>query len=176
MDQSAIAVRYAKALFELSVEQKIEEQVFNDMKYLQKLLVEEDGISGILTSKAIDVSEKQDIFNRLFVSQINPLTARFLSFLIQKRREDFLLRIILEYTKHYNNFRNQIGVTVKSAIPLSQSQLEGIESAIAIQFKKTPTVENVVDDSLIGGYQIFIDGRFCDQSVKGMLEKFEQSI
>ncbi len=176
MDQSSIAVRYAKALFELAVEQNMEESVFVDIQFIKNLLNKEESFTRILSSKAIDVFEKQDICARLLSNQINPLTNRFLAYLIQKRREDYLLRIVLEYIRHFNRRKNLINVVIKSAVPLSQNHIESIENAIQTQLQKTPSVEAVIDDSLIGGYQIIVGDRFYDYSVKGMLEKFGQSI
>jgi F-type H+-transporting ATPase subunit delta len=176
MDQSAIAVRYAKALFELAKEQKAEETIFGDMLYLKKLLSEEKKVTQILSSKAISIIEKKGIVKQLLEPSINPLTHKFLIYVIQKRREVFLQRIFLEYIRHFNTSRDLVRVIVKSASPLSQNQLSKIQATVSTQLGKTPAIETSIDSSLIGGYQIVIGDRFYDYSVKGILERIEHSI
>lgn len=175
MDQSAIPVRYAKALFELSIEQNIEEEIYKDITLINQVIADNTDFMLALTSRAILQSDKIKILKETIEPHVNKLTFRFLKHVIKKRREEFILRIILEFIKCYNKRHDIIKVTVKSASTLTNEHISKIKNIISEQTGKTPIMAYDVDKSLIGGYQVIIDDKFYDMSVKGMLNKIEKS-
>ncbi|HPW66820.1 MAG TPA: ATP synthase F1 subunit delta [Salinivirgaceae bacterium] len=175
MDQSAIPVRYAKALFELSIEQNIEEDIYKDIIFVNQIIADNTDFLPILCSRAILQSDKIKILKEIIEPHVNELTYRFLKHIVRKRREVFITRMLLEFIKCYNQRHNIIQVTVKSAITLTSEHVDKIKNTISEQTGKTPIMSYSVDRALIGGYQVFIDDRFYDMSVKGMLNKIEQS-
>jgi F-type H+-transporting ATPase subunit delta len=175
MDQSAIPVRYAKALFELSIEQNIEEEIYKDITLINQIIADNADFMLVLTSRAILQSEKIKILKEIIEPHVNELTYRFLKHIVKKRREEFINRITHEFIRCYNQRHNIIQVTVKSARNLSKEHVDKIKGIISEQTGKKPIMSYAVDQSLIGGYQVFIDDKFYDMSVKGMLNKIEKS-
>ncbi len=176
MDQSAIPVRYAKALFELSIEQKLEEAIYRDIILVKQIISDNTNFRLLLMSRAITQAEKNELVKNIIEPHVNKLTYKFLNYVIKKRREEFITRIVLEYISCYNQKNNIIQVTVKSASTLSNQHIDKIKNIISTQTNKTPVLSNITDSSLIGGYQVFVNDRFYDISVKGMLKKIEQSL
>lgn len=175
MDQSAIPVRYAKALFELSIEQNIEKEVCNDAHLVLQTINDNKEFANIIASRAITQTDKVDMLVKILKQHINQLTLKFLCLVVQKRRGEFLRRIALEYIKCYNQKQNIVQVIVRSSVILTNQQTEKIKEIISTQTGKTPQLEIEVAPSLIGGYQVILGDKFYDMSVKGTLERIEQS-
>ena len=162
--------------YELAVEQGVEELLFSEMVGLKTAIRQEKQLKSLLKSPAISVVEKKSIIKNLFLDSISPLLMRFLIYLLENRREQFLERIILEYESTFNASRNIIPVKVFSAIPLTNKQISNFQQIIQTQLKKEPQIENIIDASLIGGYRVTIGFKEIDQSVKGMLQNFKKTI
>ena len=86
MDQSAIPVRYAKALFELSIEQNIEEEIYKDITLINQVIADNTDFMLALTSRAILQSDKIKILKETIEPHVNKLTFRFLKHVIKKTR------------------------------------------------------------------------------------------
>ena len=63
-------------------------------------------------------------------------------------------------------------IIVKTAEKLDTSQLKNIRSAFAKKYPETK-IQELVDESLVGGIQIMIDSQLYDGSVKAKLEQIK---
>ena len=176
MNESAISVRYAKALYNLAVEQDKDETIYNDLSVIKNTLDNEPLLRNFLKSPAISGNEKKLTLNTLFKNSVDPLTLRFIDLITDKNREMFLYRMTLEYIQLYMEKKNYVQVKIISATELDEKQIEAFEKSISTQLDKTPIINTMVDKSLLGGYQLIIGDKQLDHSVKGMLHNFNKTI
>lgn len=172
MNESAISVRYAKALYDLAIEQDKKEIIFENISLIKEILSKESELKTFLKSPAISGSEKKTVLKKIFTESADSLTIRFLELLTEKKREIFLYRIALEYIRLYTESKNLVHVKITSATKLNPKQIKEFETTISTQLKKEPLIEITEDSSIIGGYQLIIGDKQIDHSVKGMLKEF----
>ena len=66
----------------------------------------------------------------------------------------------------FENEKNLTTAFVRSAVPLSQDDLNKLKEKLEVLSKKAVTIEAQVDESLLGGIVVSIDGKVYDGSLK----------
>ena len=74
MKQSRVTIRYAKALFQLVIEQDTLEQSYNDMVLLDRVCAESKELSLLLKSPIVKTDKKLKILEEIFGSKIRKAT------------------------------------------------------------------------------------------------------
>ena len=77
MNTNRITVRYAKALFEVALEENKSERVNNDMRLLSEISGEPE-FKSFLENPVIFPSKKQDVFNKFFRTYVDELSLEFI--------------------------------------------------------------------------------------------------
>src|ERR1035437_4629020 len=110
MKGTRAAVRYAKALKELALEQSVLEKVYDDMKLISSVCQNNHDFAVVLNSPIIKTDKKQAILKEVFQGKICKLTEYFIHILAAKRRESYLEAITIEFVKQYKEHKKiQIG-------------------------------------------------------------------
>ena len=70
MKQSRVAIRYARALLQLSIEQDALEQSYSDMTLIQSACFENKDLSLLLKSPIVKTDKKLKILDKVFGSKV----------------------------------------------------------------------------------------------------------
>ena len=154
MQTTKASNRYAKALFEKAIEKNSTDQVLADLKLILTSINEEAGLVDLVKNPTIKKNIKTTIFKKAFGSKINGITMDFLSLVISKGRESFLLDMIKKYINLYNQ-QNNIRVA-----ELKESIKQKINNGGRVQLNEK------IDKSLLGGFIIKTGDLQYDASVK----------
>jgi F-type H+-transporting ATPase subunit delta len=173
MNYSKIAVRYAKALFELAGEQKCIDAVYEDMKVIERLCVMQE-VKEIITNPVIPQKKRKDIIVALTGDGINKLTVKFIELMFSHGRGDHLdaaARNYLDLTRRHRGIRQ---VTITTAVPVRGKIKE--ELAAVVTGVSNGTIEFIekVDNSVIGGFILRVDDAYIDASVRTRLNRFRK--
>ena len=114
------------------------------------------------------------MFKKLFVDKINKTTGRFLSLIIKKRRESFLLDIIEKYQQTYNIHHNISVVEIISAKALSDETKESIKQKMSLQ-RGVVELKQRIDPNLIGGFIIKRGDFQYDTSIRRKLNNAKRA-
>jgi F-type H+-transporting ATPase subunit delta len=167
MTNPRLAVRYAKSLVDLAQEQNLLEPVFNDMKLLDNICKTNNDFASVLRSPIIKEDKKNKIIEAVTAGKINKLTASFIKLLGTKSREANLPEIITAFIQQYNVAKGIHKVKLTTAIPVSDemknSFIEKIKTSEGI---KIIELEALVDESLVGGFVLEMEGRKADASIR----------
>ena len=90
MKETRIAIRYAKALFELAMEQNSVETTYQDMILIRNVCHENREFRLMLSSPVIKIDKKQAILKLLFEKKTGALIQAYLHIIVAKRRESFI--------------------------------------------------------------------------------------
>lgn len=153
MKKTSASIRYAKALFALALASGQTEDVLKDLKMINQTINKEVPLINLISNPTITRTIKQNVFKKLFVDKINKTTGRFLSLIIKKRRESFLLDIIEKYQQTYNAHHNISVVEIISAKALSDETKESIKQKMSLQ-GGVVELKQRIDPNLIGGFII----------------------
>lgn len=174
MNYSKVAVRYAKALFELSQEKKIEEQVKDDMLMLEELLKEVPQFFLSISNPIIKSSTKKNIIKEALESKVDNLIFKFLNLLIDNKREEYLENIIRDYFDIYRKSKGIKKTIITSTKTLDAKTKKALVDFIKSHFDTHVELEEQVNEDLIGGIVLTVEDQQYDMSILGKLNKIEK--
>lgn len=123
-------------------------------------------LTGVMTGR----EEKLRLIDRVVKPRGTPLFTSFLRVLGEHDRLNLLPLILGEAWLEYERRNGKQRVTVRSAAPLSDEQLQRIKTRLDAALRSEPILQPVVDESLIGGLVIQIGDTVHDGSVRTRLK------
>ena len=129
-----------------------------------------------LSSPSIPLQERLDAINEAFASSIPENVVSFIKLLCEKGRIRSLLGCIDEYKKLLD-VQNSISTAyVKSAVELTDEEKEKLKDKLEVKCGHAIVLECSVDQSLMGGIVVEIDGKIIDGSLKNRLYEVKDVI
>lgn len=173
MNISKIAVRYARALFDLALEKEVLDDVYWDIKEISRLCPMQE-VKDVIDSPVITHQKRKEIMLSLLGEKINPLTVKFIDLVFRHGREEFLgaaARNFIDFTRRYRGIRE---VTLTTSRPVSEKLKT--ELAEVIESKGSGQIEFIehVDESVVGGFILRVDDAYIDASVRNRLNRFRK--
>ena len=167
---SNIAKRYARALFDIAVEEDRLERYSSEIGSFSLLIGGNKGLQEFLANPIFDESEKKaviaEIARRINLSAV---TANFLNLLIDKGRIGILSEIEKCYRQLVDNALKKVRVTVKTALPLSAELAKRLEENLEKVTGKKVEMAIEEDRSLLGGIVVGIGDKRYDGSIRTQL-------
>ncbi|MDP4266661.1 MAG: ATP synthase F1 subunit delta [Bacteroidota bacterium] len=176
MKDTRIAVRYAKALFDLSKEQNLLEQVNIDMQFVSDVCTKNKDFRGVLASPVIKANKKISIFKEIFSDRISKMSLGFLNIIMKKRRENNIVSITSQFAKIYNEYKDIEIAYVTSPIPLDESQKLTLIEVIKKKSQKSVKLIEKIDPEIIGGFILNFGGNIYDSSIKDKAKMVEREL
>lgn len=174
---SKIALPYARALFDFSVEKNIMHQITADFQSLNTLLLESNELVEYLNSPIVNQVAKKEILEKTIKSQVNTENFKFLMVLVERNRVSLLLAIISNYLDLVYERASVKIIEVSTATQFSDSQREALiqklkELTKAHELRLTITV----DSSLIGGFLVKTEYKILDFTIKNQLARLAKHL
>ncbi len=166
MNNPRLAIRYAKSLVDLAREKGLLEEVFSDMKFLQNICSSNKDFVAVLRSPIIKEDKKNHILEAITSGRINQLTALFIKLLASKSRESNLPEIISAFIEQYNTIKGIHKAKITTATAISVD----LKKIFINKIKSSANIENIelettVDEKLIGGFVLEMEGKLVDSSI-----------
>lgn len=171
-----IANRYAEALFQLSEEENITKEIYNELHDVVEVIKNNKELDNVLKSPLVAKNEKTQLIEALFNNKINNDLKNFLKILVEKGRISSLKSIELTFKELLNDKHNIIEGTVISAIVLTEKQVKELEEKLSKKYNKNVTLENEVDQSILGGVLVRLGNTQIDGSVKTRLNNIKDQL
>lgn len=180
MRETKVANRYAKALFDLSVEMKLLEEVHEDIKLLLSVCAQNRDFLLMLKSPVINDKKKQAIMKDIFGDKVQDLLLRFFLVITRNRRESILDVIAEQFIIIYQEFKNIIPTTLTTAIKLDAATRDKIVNLLGERAEATIEVTEEVDDEIIGGFILEFQSKQYDASIlrkiKNLRKEFDVNL
>ncbi len=176
MSETRVASPYAKALIDLSIEQKNLEVILSDIKDFLANIKRNPQLDVMLKSPVIKGQDKIAILKKVFGKNYQKSTMDFFELIITKNRAYYLDVIAKIFIEQYNTFNNIMQATVKTAQTIDDKLKEEIKQFIEKYMGKKVELKSIVDPKLIGGLMIQMDDKLFDASISGKLNKLKQDL
>lgn len=171
-----IANRYAEALFQLSEEENITKEIYSELHDVVDTVKNNKDLENVLKSPLVSKGEKKELIEKIFSNKINNNLKNFLKILIEKGRITSLKAIELTFKQLLNDKHNIIEGTVLSAIPMEKTKVKELEEKLSKKYNKNVTLENKVDESILGGVLVRLGNTQIDGSVKTRLNNIKDQL
>ena len=174
---SKIAVPYARALFDFSVEKNIMHQITADFQNLDTFLNEASELMDYLNSPVVKNAAKREILAKTLKSQINTETFKFLMVLVDRDRINLLSSVINNYLELVYETASIKMIEVSTASAFTNSQ----KNTLIQKLKELTNAREIrlvinVDPSLIGGFLIKTDSKVIDFTIKNQLQQLAKHL
>lgn len=172
MSEYRVASRYAKSLITLGQEQGVLEEVHRDILLFIDVCRKNRDFVLMLKNPVISNDKKFNIVQALFEGKIHAFTIAFFRIIIQKHREMLLPAIAEEFRRQYNELRGISIAKVYTVFPLDEYLRKEFKSLVRVYTgKQQVQLLEEVDEDLIGGYLLKVEGKQVDESLKGKLKE-----
>lgn len=168
---SAISDQYAVALFELSKADEKTDRVSEDFDSFIKSF--DENSMTFFKHPAVKKNKKVEIVQTL---DLDPLFKNFLSVLIENNRFDYLYDIRESYESLLDNMHKRMHVVVYSKRPLKKQQINALQEEYEKKYSRQVTVENKVDELIIGGLRFEFEGKVIDDTVNHTLRELKSRL
>lgn len=176
MSNSAVAKRYALALFQLSKEHQLLDQMETELRVVKEVVTNNPGLTALLVSPKLSKAKKKEILAEAF-SSASPFVLNTLKIMIDRGRADNLTALVDQFIELSNEDRGIASAEVYSTRQLTADESAALSSVFASKVgKKSLTINNIVDSNLLGGVKLRIGNRIFDGSLRGKLERLERTL
>ena len=167
---------YATALFMLGREVGREKEYSESLNKVMEAFDEEPDYLEFLSSPAIPVKERLTAIESAFSTILPEHVLSFLQLLCEKGRIRGFKEAVVEYDRLLDAFENLSVAKVKSAVALTDKEQERLVEKLEKMCGHTVTLVCDVDESLMGGIIVEVDGKVMDGSLRSRLHEVKDVI
>jgi F-type H+-transporting ATPase subunit delta len=149
MAYARAAVRYAKSLIQLSIEQESIDSVKADMDLIRSTCAGSKDLILLLESPVVRADKKLLVLNAIFGDQLSSLTAKFIKVLTDKGRESLIDDISYAFEDQYLAYNNILRTVIKSVDDLSDDFKYKVSELVKQAYGKDVEIIEEKDPSLI---------------------------
>ncbi|NAY91607.1 ATP synthase F1 subunit delta [Muricauda sp. JGD-17] len=179
MNQNRAAVRYAKATLDYAIEKKAAEAVENDMRSIAKTISGSEELQSLLRSPIVKGESKRNALQEIFKGS-NEITKGLVNTLTDNKRIAMLQEVAFKYIILHEKLKGEDVAYVTTAIPLTADLEKKILAQVTKLTGNKVTVENKIDENIIGGFVLRVGDLQYDASIanklKGLKREFTNSL
>jgi F-type H+-transporting ATPase subunit delta len=175
MNESRIAVRYAKALFQSALEKNLLDKVNQDMIFIDSLC-RMDEVNDLINSPIIKPGKKQEVFESLLGNNVENITRSLVSLVIRNGRERYLPVITRVVNSETIRYRGITETYLTTAVPVNEDIRKNVTDLISARFNTKVVLKETVDSDIIGGFILKIGDNYFDASIKNKLKKIRAEL
>ncbi len=171
---ASLSRRYAKALLNVSLKNKIEDKIEEELCMLSNLIQNNKKFANLLTSPIVSRDEKIHFVENVLKFGFHPVTIQFVKLLLLKRREYGLVDVQLEYSHQLILNKKYLHIQVKTTIELSAKHKSNLEKKVEAVSGKKVFAEYQIDPYIIGGIQVRYEDFIHGGSVRDALFRMKE--
>lgn len=177
MIEDRVGRRYARALFELALEDDSVERVAEELDALAATMTGSDELREVLSFPTNTAELRKSVFagiaDRLGTGT---LVRNLVQLLVDRNRMTAFSACATAFRELADEHRGQIRGELVSARPLSHEQLEAVRSKLEKMTGKRVLLETREDPSLIGGLVARVGNTLFDSSIRTQLEGIKRAM
>jgi len=169
--------KYARALSELSKDNKKLEQVQEDLTAFNNILEGNAQVFKFLKHPGITLADK-NAFVKPIAEKLNfsKITQNFIKLLLGEGKIEHLKDILNSYNAILRAINREVKVEVQAAYAQDKKSLNEIKEVLSKKFGCKIILKFSQNKNLVGGFRIIARNRIFDCSVKSQLEQMEKAL
>jgi F-type H+-transporting ATPase subunit delta len=168
---------YAKALYELARERSQAERIGAELAEVEQLVREDAELAHFFARPGVSAAAKRraadEIAQRLGVGT---LMRDFVGLVAAHGRGNLLPEIGDAYRALIDADLNRVRARVRTAVPLTEAEKTSLAARLGTALGKHVTVNEVVDQNLLGGFVAEIGSLIVDGSLDGQLARLRERL
>ena len=169
-----ISREYAVALFDLAQETKSENVVGEGLKLVDGLMRENPEVLDFLAAPNIPKRERTGVLETALKDHVPEYVLSFVQILCEQGSIRSIEKCALEYEELLNAAQGLSTARVVSAIALTDEEKRQLQQKLSAKTGRKVRLECSVDESLLGGLVVTLDGKVMDGSLKHRLNEVRE--
>ncbi len=169
MDIGVISVRYARALLKCSMEDGLEDKVYQDMQTLAKSYIEVPELKLTIDNPMIAKDSKKALLMAAVGDERTKLTTNFISLVLKEDRESVMQFMANSYITLYRKQKNVIRGKLTTATEVTSAMEQKMRQMVESNTNGTVEFETEVNPDIVGGFILEYDTYRMDTSVRTRL-------
>lgn len=171
-----VEYEYAKALFELAIEEKKTELFLDSLNAVLDVMSSNQEFYKMIASPLLEMKEKLKIVHNVFRS-MDVTFIEFLCVLVKNNRFNLMEQITNEYNQMLSDYNSILKIEVISSDKLTKARLNEVTKGLEERYPdKKLKIINTVNPKILYGLQIICNGQSLDISLKNRLTKLKNSL
>ena len=171
---TAAGAEYGGALYELAVEEGLEQTILEQLDQVCRLLAENPAYVKLLAMPSVPKAERCAALDEAFGGQAEPYLLNFLKLLCEKGEIRSLPDCRKEYRARYNQAHGILEATAVTAVPMSAGQADALKKKLESITGKTIALTARVEPGCLGGVRLEVECTQLDGTVKNRLDEMRR--
>ena len=173
MKQNRAAIRYAKATLDFAIEKKAAEAVEKDMRDISVTISESGELEKLLESPIVNNVVKKNALLEIFKDS-SEITKGLIATLVSNKRIAILQEVAFKYIILHEKLKGEDVAFVTTAVPLTADLEKKILTEVNKITGNKVTIENKIDESIIGGFVLRVGDLQYDASIANKLSSLKR--
>lgn len=171
---SGVATRYAKALFELGLEEKSLDKIETDLGDFSKMLAGSDDLKRLVKSPVFSADEQLGALIHIFdKAGFSGSAANLIKVAAKNRRLFAVPGMISAFHGMAADHRGEVTAYVVAAQKLDKTHLDDLKTALKKSLGKDVSLNVRVDPSILGGLTVKVGSKMIDTSLRTKLNSLK---
>ena len=167
---------YGQSLYDLAAEEKIDDQIMEELEAVRGIFAQNPDYITLLCEPSIPVRDRTQLLDEAFGGQIHPYLLNFLKILVEKGLLRGFTTCCSTYRALYNREHGISEAVVTSAVPLPEEQAGALQAKLEKLSGKKVLLTCRVNEKVLGGLSVELDGKLFDGTVGGRLEELRRRV
>ena len=173
MNQNRAAIRYAKATLDFAIEKKAADAVEKDMRTISATIAESNDLKKLLDSPVVKSEVKKNALLEIFKDS-SEITKGLIETLIGNKRVAMLQEVAFKYIILHEKLKGEDVAYVTTAVPLTADLEKKVLAEVSKITGNQVTIENKIDESIIGGFVLRVGDLQYDASIANKLNSLKR--
>lgn len=169
-----IVKEYGGGLYELALEEGLEEVLLEQTRVLRGIL--EPEYLRLLTTPGIPKAERVELAAQALDGRVHPYLANFVRLMVERGAAREIPGCFEEYEQRYFRGHGIIRAAAESAVPLTDAQREKLTARLEARTGKKIELNCTVNPALLGGIRLSFDNRLLDDTAREKLKTIANSL
>ena len=170
-----VAEVYARALFEVAMDQSKLEQIHEQLGAFADSMNENMDLRRFFFSPYFSTEEKKEALKRMLKGAEEPFM-NFLEALLERHRMPVIFRIRARFDQLWGEEHKLLPVQVTSAVELDKRTINEIGERIGEQVGREVELSSNVDPEILGGLVLRVGNFVLDASIRNRLEQLRKQV
>ncbi|MCA1560865.1 MAG: ATP synthase F1 subunit delta [Acidobacteria bacterium] len=178
MTNRAAAIRYARALFDVTVKDDDLQKVEGDLAAFAGLFGQHPPVAKALLSPAVPAGRKRAVVAELLraLGALSPAVSKLVLMLADRDRLALVPDVLDAYRVRLMDHQRIVRAEITTAVPIPADKLQTLERSLAETTGKKVSTAVRVDPAIIGGVVAKIGSTVYDGSVARQLERMRERL
>ena len=170
------AKAYGGALYALAQEEKLEDEMLSQLEGVCALLSENPDYVRLLESRNVPKAERVSLLDAAFGGRVGDYLLSFMKILCERGAFGQMSECRKAYVGEYDQAHGILPATAITARPLDEDQKKRLVAALEQKTGKTIRLTQRVDETLVGGMRVQMQGMTLDNTVASRMDRLRRAL